>query len=375
MNAIDYASELIRFDSRWYLSNAEICDHVEAVMQRLHFDTERIEYTDDVGLRKVNVIGRRGSGRGGLAYFGHTDVVTTTDWSIAEHGPFEPVVRDARLYGRGSTDMKGSIACMLAAVDSLGDQELQHPVYLSCSSDEEVNHRGAIEIAERSQIYRELVDGGACGIVGEPTRLNVVYAHKGGVRITVTSRGKAAHSSTREGLNANWAMITFLTELKAIRDETETDKRWMDDEFDPPTICLNLTVNDFTKAVNVTAPTSECRFGFRPMPNTNVEELLDRIRAAARQAGVECLVENQNPAFHRDPSSTFMSDCVELSGSTPPASVAYGTEASNFPHIRDLVVLGPGDIAQAHKSDEWVELEQLGIGTRVYGDLLRRHCL
>lgn len=187
MNAIDYASELIRFDSRWYLSNADICDHVEAVMQQLHFDTERIEYTDDDGLRKVNVIGRRGSGRGGLAYFGHTDVVTTTDWSIAEHGPFEPVVRDARLYGRGSTDMKGSIACMLAAVDSLGDQELQHPVYLSCSSDEEVNHRGAIEIAERSQIYRELVDGGACGIVGEPTRLNVVYAHKGGVRLTVTS--------------------------------------------------------------------------------------------------------------------------------------------------------------------------------------------
>ena len=187
MNAIDYASELIRFDSRWYLSNADICDHVEAVMQQLHFDTERIEYTDDEGLRKVNVIGRRGSGSGGLAYFGHTDVVTATDWSITEHGPFDPVVRDGRLYGRGSTDMKGSIACMLAAVDSLGDQELQHPVYLSCSSDEEVNHRGAIEIAERSQIYRELVDGGACGIVGEPTRLNVVYAHKGGVRLTVTS--------------------------------------------------------------------------------------------------------------------------------------------------------------------------------------------
>lgn len=375
MNAIDYASELIRFDSRWYLSNADICDHVEAVMQQLHFDTERIEYTDDEGLRKVNVIGRRGSGSGGLAYFGHTDVVTATDWSITEHGPFDPVVRDGRLYGRGSTDMKGSIACMLAAVDSLGDQELQHPVYLSCSSDEEVNHRGAIEIAERSQIYRELVDGGACGIVGEPTRLNVVYAHKGGVRLTVTSRGKAAHSSTREGLNANWAMIPFLTELKAIRDETETDKLWMDDEFDPPTICLNLTVNDFTKAVNVTAPRSECRFGFRPMPHTNVEELLDRIQAAARQAGVECLVENQNPAFHRDPSSAFMRDCVELSRSAPPASVAYGTEASNFPHIRDLVVLGPGDIAQAHKSDEWVELEQLEIGTRVYSDLLRRHCL
>lgn len=375
MNAIDYASEMIRFDSRWYLTNSEIGDYVEAVLQRLQFETERIEYTDEDGLRKVNVIGRRGSGSGGLAYFGHTDVVTTADWAIVEHGPFEPVVRDGRLYGRGSTDMKGSIACMLAAVEALGDQDLEHPIYLSCSSDEEVNHRGAIEIADRSTIYRELVDGGACGIVGEPTRLNVVYAHKGGVRITVTSRGKAAHSSTREGLNANWAMIPFLAELKVIRDETETDRRWMDEEFDPPTICLNLTVNDFTKAVNVTVPKSECRFGFRPMPHTDIEELLERIRAAAERAGVECLVENQNPAFHRDPTSPFMRSCVELSGSAPPASVAYGTEASNFPHIRDLAVIGPGDIAQAHKSDEWIDLEQLESGTRVYGELIGRHCL
>ncbi len=375
MNAVDHASELIRFDSRWYLSNAEISDYVESVMQRLRFETERIEYTDEDGLRKVNVIGRLGSGPGGLAYFGHTDVVTTADWAIAEHGPFEPVVRDGRLFGRGSTDMKGSIACMLAAVDALGDQDVQHPIYLSCSSDEEVNHRGAIEIADCSNIYRELVDGGACGIVGEPTRLNVVYAHKGGVRITVTARGKAAHSSTREGLNANWAMIPFLSVLKAIRDETETDPRWMDDEFDPPTICLNLTVNDYTKAINVTAPKSECRFGFRPMPNTDVEELLERIQAAADNAGVECLVENRHLAFHRDPTSPFVSSCVELSGSAPPASVAYGTEASNFPHIRDLVVIGPGDIAQAHKSDEWIELEQLELGTRVYGDLIRQHCL
>ena len=271
--------------------------------------------------------------------------------------------------------MKGSIACMLAAVDSLGDKAPRHPIYVSCSSDEEVNHRGAIEIAERSTFYRELVEGGACGIVGEPTRLNVVYAHKGGVRVTVTSNGVAAHSSTREGLNANWAMIPFLDELKVIRDETESGEQWLDHEFDPPSICLNLTVNDFTKAVNVTAPRSLCTYGFRPMPNTDIQSLLDRMEQAASHAGVEFKVENQNPAFRREPNSDFMRQCVELVGSEPPKSVAYGTEASNFPQIQNLIVIGPGDIAQAHKSDEWVSLEQLEQGTRVYSDLLRRHCL
>ncbi len=375
VNALEYASELIRFDSRWYLSNVEIADYAEQTLRSLHFETERIDYTDEDGLQKANVVARRGSGSGGLAYFGHTDVVTTTDWSITEHGPFEPIVRNNRLYGRGSTDMKGSIACMLAAVARLGDEAFTHPVYISCSSDEEVNHRGAIEIAERSEIYRELVAGGACGIVGEPTRLNVVYAHKGGVRVTATSRGVAAHSSTREGTNANWAMIPFLAEMKAIRDETESDERWLDHEFDPPSICLNLTVNDFTKAVNVTAPQSVCTFGFRPMPDTDIDGLLDRMGAAAEKSGIEFKVENQNPAFRRSPDSPFMTECVELIGSKPPQSVAYGTEASNFPQIENLLVLGPGDIAQAHKSDEWVSLEQLECGTQMYADLIRRFCM
>ena len=221
MNSLEYTQRLIRFDSTCHHSNLEVSEYVEQVLQSLGCETERVDYRDENGELKVNVLGRRGSGVGGLAWFGHTDVVVSDDWSIVEHGPFEPTVRDGRLYGRGSTDMKGPIACMLAALESVRDQHVKHPIYISCSSDEEVNHRGAVEIVERSELYRELVHGDACGIVGEPTSLDVVYAHKGGCQVRVTSHGKAAHSSTREGVNANWAMIPFLQDVKALYEETE----------------------------------------------------------------------------------------------------------------------------------------------------------
>ncbi|NQV29201.1 MAG: M20 family metallopeptidase [Rhodopirellula sp.] len=374
MTVVDYASELIRFESTSSLSNGPVTDYAESVLQKLGCETERIEYQDN-GVLKANVIGRWGTGSGGLAYFGHTDVVPVDDWSIREHGPFEPVVRDGRLYGRGSTDMKGSIACMFAALQSLNKEDFKHPVYISCSSDEEIDHRGAIEIAERSRLYRELIEGGAVGIVGEPTSLDVVYAHKGGVQVVVTSHGKAAHSSTREGVNANLAMIPFLQDVKAIYERTESDTSLMDTEFEPPTVCMNIGINDHTKAVNITAPQSVCTVCFRPMPGADVESLVEQIRVAAKQHGVEFWLKNRNPPFRREPGSEYVKQSVALTNGRPARTVAYGSEAGNFDEIENLVVLGPGDIAQAHKSDEWIALEQLEAGQRVYASMLRQFCL
>jgi acetylornithine deacetylase len=374
VTVVDYASELIRFESTSSLSNGPVTDYAESALRDLGCETERIEYTD-AGVLKANVIGKFGSGSGGLAYFGHTDVVPVDDWSITEHGPFEPVVRNDRLYGRGSTDMKGSIACMFAALRSLKDQNFKHPLYISCSSDEEIDHRGAIEITERSRLYRELIMGGVRGIVGEPTSLDVVYAHKGGCQIVVTSRGKAAHSSTRDGLNANLAMIPFLHDVKALYELTESDSSLMDTEFDPPTVCMNIGINDHTKAVNITPPQSLCTVCFRPMPGTNVDSLVDRIRKIAETHKVEFWLKNQNPPFRRDPGSDYVQQSIALTNNRTARTVAYGSEAGNFDEIKNLIVLGPGDIAQAHKSDEWIALEQLDEGQRVYSSMIRQFCL
>lgn len=375
LTALEYAQQLMKFDSTSRRSNAKISDCAAQLLEQLGFETERISYDDENGVKKVSVIGRRGSGPGGLAYFGHTDVVPADTWADPASGPFDPIVRAGRLVGRGSTDMKGSIACMLAAAAKLVDRELRSPIYISCTADEELNHRGADEIVQRSKIYRQLVEGGACGIVGEPTQLQVVYAHKGGCRVTVTSRGKAAHSSTREGVNANLAMIPFLAEMKAIHDETETEQRWLNNEFDPPSVCWNIGINDLTQATNITPPQSICTIAFRPMPGTDTEQLVTRLQERARQLKLDCCVNVLHPPFRTDPGSEFVRHTVELAGAGPPQTVSYGTEASNLKDIRNLIVLGPGSIAQAHTHDEWIELDQLEKGTAVYGKLLERFCL
>ena len=205
MDALQYTKELVAFPTVSTSSNAAICAHLEEILKKLGFATERIEYVDSSGVDKVNVVGKKGRGTGGMAYFGHTDVVPADSWFSSDHGPFEPTVRGDRLYGRGSCDMKGSIGAMLAAVEDVGDVDLRNPLYLTFTADEEIGYCGAEQVAQRSELFREMVLGNASGIVGEPTLLNVVHAHKGTYGFKATSQGRAAHSSTSEGINANLA--------------------------------------------------------------------------------------------------------------------------------------------------------------------------
>ena len=149
MDALHFARELIRFDSVSRVSNEAVSDHVAETLHSLHFDTELIAYDDAKGVRKVNVVGRRGPAvAGGLAYFCHTDVVPADDWHDDEHGPFDPVVQHERLYGRGSCDMKGSLATMLAAIATGGDERYQRPLYVVATADEEVGFLGAKQVAQ-----------------------------------------------------------------------------------------------------------------------------------------------------------------------------------------------------------------------------------
>lgn len=375
MNALEYACELIKFDSVSSKTNRHVSDFVQQSLGNLGFRTERIDYQRD-GIIKVNVIGCRDAANpcGGIAFFGHTDVVPADDWSIEQCGPFEPNVDDGRLYGRGSTDMKGSIACILAAAESIKDEPLEHPVYVCSSADEELDHRGIQEVISRSSIYQELIAGRASGIVGEPTEMEIVYAHKGGVQIVVTSHGFAAHTSTGKGTNANLAMIPFLSEMKELYQETESERQWRDEEFEPPTICLNLGINDHTEAVNVTPAKSICTLCLRSMPKTNVDQLVERIRGAADRHGLEFKIVAQNPPFRRAPDGEYVRECARVLGKESPQTVAFGTEAGNLSALENLVVLGPGSIAQAHKSDEWISLKQLAAGEAGYLKIIQHFC-
>jgi len=270
--------------------------------------------------------------------------------------------------------MKGSVAAFLASAARIPTEQLSAPLYFVCTADEEIGFLGAKDVVARSALYREMVRDQTVGIIGEPTRLEVVYAHKGACSAQVISRGRAAHSSTREGLNANWAMIPFLAEMERIHCELETDPAWIDPEFDPPDVRLNLCVTDHAPALNITPPETVCRLAFRPMPGQPVAQLLDRIRNAAAAQGLEFTLTWNEPALRTDPQSDFIQDVLRLAGRDTPRSVGFGTDGSSFGEMRHLVVIGPGDIAQAHTDDEWIALEQLHAGVNLYDRLIRHWC-
>ena len=310
-----------------------------------------------------------------MGYFAHTDTVPADSWFCADHGPFEPIVRGNKLYGRGSCDMKGSIGSMLAAAELAAENELRAPLYIALTADEEVGYCGAIEVAQRSRFFQEMVRGEANGIVGEPTMLNVVHAHKGTYGFRATSHGRAAHSSTNEGINANLAMIPFLGEMKRIHDETEEDPAWQHPDFDPPGISWNIGINDLTKAVNVTPERSVCTVYFRPAPGHDAQSLIARARSVAASCGIDFELLWAGQPLYADPDSTFVREVLELTGNATSRTVCYGTDGAALKGMGKLVVLGPGDIAQAHTRDEWILLEQLERGSRLYGKLIRHWCM
>ncbi len=214
MSAVDLLKQLIAFPSVSSDSNEAISSFVEQELVRRQFRVERLTYTDSDGVLKVCVCGRRGPAGTGLAWFGHTDVVPVDTWSFASSGPWDAYETDGRIYGRGSCDMKGSLACILEAVERIG--ETAGPVFVVCTADEEIGYHGAGKVAAESEIFREIVDSDSVGIIGEPTCLQVVCGHKGGYVGRTVSRGIAGHSSTSAGVNANLAMIPFLAELREL---------------------------------------------------------------------------------------------------------------------------------------------------------------
>ena len=375
MNALQYTKELVAFPTVSTSPNGAICAYLEGVLERLGFATERIEYVDTSGVDKVNVVGKRGRGTGGMAYFGHTDVVPADSWFSSDHGPFEPTVKGDRLYGRGSCDMKGSIGAMLAAVENVAAVDLSNPLYLTFTADEEIGYCGAEQVARRSGLFREMVQGNANGIVGEPTLLNVVHAHKGTYGFKAISRGRAAHSSTNQGINANLAMIPFLNEMKRIHDETREDPAWQDAAFDPPGISWNIGINDHTRAVNMTAAQSICTVYFRPAPGHDAEALLDRAREAADLCGIDFELLKAGQPLFVDPESDYVREVLDLAGNECSQTVCYGTDGAVLTELKNLLVLGPGDIAQAHTQNEWILLDQLEKGARFYAELIQRWCV
>ena len=370
MDVIKLTQDMVAFNSSSSLSNAEVSDYIQRQLRRVGFQTELVTY-DDHGVKKVSVVGRKGKGTGGLALLCHSDTVPADDWA-GPGGPFKATVKGGRIYGRGSGDMKGQIACALCAVERFNASGLRQPITVVVTSDEETNCGGARAVATSSGMFRDVKV--RYGVITEPTLLQVVHAHKGAMRFIATARGRAAHSSTGKGFNAHLKMIPFLYDMWTMYYEITTDKKHFNEAFDPPFSDWNITINDGNTASNVTAPLSRVTLNYRAMPGQDVAGIVGRVKASARRHGVHLAPMKIGKPFFTPLDSKVVKEALAVTRRPKARTVSYGTDGMVFGEYLESVVLGPGDIKQAHTHDEWVSVDQLRKGIEVYARLIDRFC-
>ena len=366
--SLGWITRLLRIDTTSRDSNLELIDLLAAEI-RAH-GVEPVLIPNDEGT-KANLLATfpaaDGTTTGGIVLSGHTDVVPVDgqDWSTE---PFVPEIRDGRLYGRGTCDMKAFIGSVMTAVPRLSRTSLSEPVHLAFSYDEEVGCVGAVSLVD------EIVERGlrprAC-IVGEPTSMRVIRGHKSLTMIEVVFHGVAAHSSrTPHGVNAIEYAAQLVRFVRGVADGFRADGPF-DEHYDVP--FTTATVNQIEGGIAVNTVPAECSltFEFRAVGAVDVDATIEAFRAEARRieeamreenpdARVEVSIGAQAPGLDMADDEDVIELVTGLGADASEEKVAYGTEAGLFQRAGiPTVVCGPGDIAQAHAPDEFVALEQI----------------
>ncbi|MBC7287983.1 MAG: M20 family metallopeptidase [Armatimonadetes bacterium] len=298
----------------------------------------------------------------------HTDTVPPDPESPSQ---VKPQVRDTRVYGRGACDAKASLAAMMLAVArAAASGRIARSVIMAACVDEEYLFRGATALVERGLEATEAV-------VGEPTSLEVVSSHKGAMRWRLVTRGRAAHASTPElGENAIYKMAAV---VHAIEQYAEVlDKEPKDPVIGGPTICVGVISGG--KLPNVVADYCEILLDRRLMPGERGQRAEAELRSfLARRLGsgftYELTTLLDDPPLEAGANDVLARKTAEVVkrvlGEASVTAVRYGSDASKFAQAGiPSIVLGPGDIRQAHSSDEWVEIEQVRLASRIYEALV-----
>ena len=373
--------KLIGFPTVSRDSNLELIYYVRDCLKPYDAD---IRLTHDDEKRKANLFATLGPrGEGGIALSGHTDVVPT-EGQAWDTDPFNMVEKDGRLYGRGTADMKGFIACVLALVPEFMERGLKSPLHLAFSYDEEVGCIGVGRLI--SDLRRAGIRPRWC-IVGEPTEMRPVIAHKGKKGYRCTVRGLAGHSAyAPRGVNAvEYAAeaIAFLKNLaRRHRDQGPYDRG-----FDVAYTTVHSGVIHGGTALNVIPHECTFDFEFRHLPGDDPDRLLHEfndyvrsrlepeMRAVHATAGFLIEPLSEIPVLDTGPEAEVVALAQELSGSSEIGKVSFGTEGSQF-HRAGIptVVCGPGSIAQAHKPNEYVDLDQIARCEDFLRRLMERMC-
>jgi acetylornithine deacetylase len=362
-SVLDILKRLIAFDTVSRNSNSKL---IEFAADALLGVGANVRLTHDASGKKANLFATLGrGGNGGYVLSGHTDVVPVEgqNWSS---DPFAAEIRNQRIYGRGAADMKGFIAAALMLAPEFAALDLKRPLHFAFSFDEEVGCAGVPRLID------DLRTAGikpSLAIIGEPTLMRVVAAHKAGAVIETLAKGRPGHSSEpARGASAVMMAGEFIASLAELSGELANDK---DDFFDPPYSTVQANVISGGSAVNVLASDARVLWEYRALPDRDpaaivrrvemrASEIASRYSSGAPDAGFSTRIVASYPGLARDPDSPAVQLACALSGSNNLHAVSYGTEAGLFQEAGiPAVVCGPGSITQAHKADEYIELSEL----------------
>ncbi|PBC21331.1 MULTISPECIES: acetylornithine deacetylase [unclassified Mesorhizobium] len=379
MDSIQILEKLIAFPTVSRDSNLDLIGYVTDLLATRGIACQIIRSADG---HKANLFATIGpADAAGVMLSGHTDVVPIDgqDWTLP---PFEMSARDGKLYGRGAADMKGFVACALAACLKASKMGLQTPLHLALSYDEEIGCIGVHSLIDmlRSAPHRPLL----C-IVGEPTNMQVATAHKGKLAARAICRGRESHSALAPlALNAIHLGCDFVSALRREQDRLASDGA-RDGDYDIPYTTVHVGKMHAGVALNIVPNLCQLDFEIRNVAADNPDQILDGLRAeAARiaaaasaiapEAAIDIDITNTYPGLDTPANSQAVAFVKSLTGANDTIKVAFGTEGGLF--SRDLgtptIVCGPGSMAQGHRPDEFVSIEQMRRCDDMLDNLLRR---
>ena len=358
-------ARLVAFDTTSARSNLPIIAYIEEFLTGYGLESKRVPSHDGAKACLYASIGPREAA--GIGLSGHTDCVPVTGQAW-DTDPFTLVERDGRLYARGSADMKGFLACMMASVPRFMAQPLRQPIHLLFSYDEEV---GCLGVRPMIAEFGKTLQRPRIVIVGEPTSMTVVDAHKGANRFLTIVTGLDAHSSMPQlGVNAIKTAARLIGELGRI--EADLRRRHSDPRFEPPYSSIGVGLIEGGTAPNIVPRACSFSWDVRALPGLDARgvmaelmsfaerECLPAMREVFPDSSIETTPVNLLPAFSASRNSEAVTLAMRLANQNETFTVAYGTEAGLFDAGGSgSVICGPGDIAQAHKPNEFIAISEL----------------
>tara|TARA_B100000427_G_scaffold93907_1_gene77510 strand:- start:307 stop:1497 length:1191 start_codon:yes stop_codon:yes gene_type:complete len=367
-NSIKILSDLIAFKTISGEDNSSLIDYCEKILNKLGAESFK---TYDQEKKRVNLFAtikaKKSNGKSPIILSGHTDVVPVSkSWST---DPFKATIKDDKLYGRGSCDMKGFIACTLAYAPIYSKSNLNRDIHFSFTFDEETACQGAPILIE--ELKKRNIKNGIC-IVGEPTNMKIIDGHKGCYEYTTHFEGLAGHGSAPDkGVNAVEYAARFIDKLLKLR-EILKDKTPKNSVFNPPYTTLQIGGISGGIARNVIADKCKVDWELRPVikedgifVNSEIdkfvnEELLPEMKKVYPKSSIKKEVIGEIIGFDREEKSEACELISSITGDNSREVVSFGTEAGLFQEIGiSTVVCGPGSIEQAHKVDEFIKLDEL----------------